>query len=122
MTRRVLLSGSEETLPLPADTQLVLVNAGGHGFYRVVAHYGFMQLPNVQKTMRRCAMQHGLLTNPADTSYFLGRETLIVKGGEGMARWRKILFSYLSRNSRPATAFFGLEPNRVVELGAQIEL
>ena len=39
-----------------------------------------------------------------------------------MARWRKFLFAFLSRNSRTATAFFGLPPNRVVELGAQIEL
>ena len=55
-------------------------------------------------------------------SYYLGRETLLTGGRAPMARWRKALFSYLSRNARPATQFFHLPPNRVVEIGAQIEL
>jgi KUP system potassium uptake protein len=58
----------------------------------------------------------------ADTSYYLGRETLLTTGKSGMAHWRKRLFAVLSRNAQPATAFFGLPPNRVVEMGTQIEL
>ena len=57
-----------------------------------------------------------------ETSYFLGRETLIASKNPGMAMWREQLFSVMSRNARSATSFFGLPPNRVVELGAQIEL
>ena len=67
-----------------------------------------------------------------DTSFYLGRETLNVtrgsakgaSGGDGLARmsrWRKRLFALMTRNARTATAFFGLPPNRVVELGAQIQ-
>ena len=56
------------------------------------------------------------------TTFFLGRETLIPSSRPGMALWREHVFAVMSRNARPATSFFGLPPNRVVELGAQIEL
>jgi KUP system potassium uptake protein len=57
-----------------------------------------------------------------ETTYFLGRETLIATRRKGMALWREHLFAVMSRNARPATTFFRLPPNRVVELGAQVEL
>jgi KUP system potassium uptake protein len=57
-----------------------------------------------------------------ETTYFLGRETLIATKRPGMALWRERLFALMSRNARPATTFFRLPPNRVVELGAQVEL
>jgi KUP system potassium uptake protein len=60
---------------------------------------------------------------PMETSYFLGRETLIAtRRQKGMAVWREKLFALMSRNSRSASSFFRLPPNRVVELGAQIEI
>ena len=59
---------------------------------------------------------------PMGTDTYLGRETLLTTGAAKFARWRKVLFSFLSRNSRPPTAFFNLPPNRVVELGLQIEV
>jgi KUP system potassium uptake protein len=55
-------------------------------------------------------------------SYYLGRETLLSTGKSGMSRWRKALFAFVLRNARPATSYFGLPPNRVVELGMQIDL
>ena len=87
----------------------------------MIAHYGFMQSPNVPDVIRRCNAA-GLKTAEGDISYFLGRETLLNTGKSGLARWRKTLFGYLSRNARTATSFFGIPPNRVVEMGAQIEL
>jgi KUP system potassium uptake protein len=60
--------------------------------------------------------------NLLQTSFYLGRETLIATGRAKMARWRKKLFILMTRNAQSATAFFGLPPNRVVELGAQIQL
>jgi KUP system potassium uptake protein len=60
--------------------------------------------------------------NPLETTYFLGRETLIASKRPGMALWREELFARMSRNERTATSFFHLPPNRVVELGEQIEL
>jgi KUP system potassium uptake protein len=70
----------------------------------------------------RQARKVGLGAGLGDVSYYLGRETLLVAGKAPMARWRKVLFGFLSRNARPATQYFRLPPNRVVELGAQIEL
>jgi KUP system potassium uptake protein len=58
----------------------------------------------------------------SDTSYYLGRESLVITDKKGMRPWRKRLFSFLSHNARPATAFFNLPPDRVVEMGMQIEL
>jgi KUP system potassium uptake protein len=93
----------------------------GEGFYRVRARYGFMQTPHVPRLLA-CCLAEGLAVDLDDTSYYLGRETLLTSGASKMAGWRKALFAFVSRNSRPATQFFGLPPNRVVELGAQIEL
>ena len=61
-------------------------------------------------------------TAEADISYLIARETLLPTGKSALSRWRKLLFGFPSRNPRPATSFFGIPPNRVVEMGAQIEL
>jgi KUP system potassium uptake protein len=117
----VLLSIVTENVPFAIGNASLTVRELGHGFYRVIAHVGFMQQPNVPKILQRCEKQH-LKANPADTTYYLGRQTLLTTGKSGIARWRKLLFSFLARNARPPTAFFNLPPNRVVELGLQIEL
>jgi KUP system potassium uptake protein len=117
----VLLSIQTEDVPVVGGKDRVQVEPLGHGFYRVNAHYGFMQSPNVLKTLRRASLQ-GLPFDPASTSFYLGRETLLTSGKSPMARWRKKLFAFLARNARTATAYFGLPPNRVVELGTQVEL
>jgi KUP system potassium uptake protein len=91
------------------------------GFYLVVAKYGFMQSPNALEILALCK-ERGMDVDQNDTSFFLGRETLLTTGKSSMAPWRKALFAIMSRNARPATAFFGLPPNRVVEMGTQIEL
>ena len=117
----VLLSVVTDRVPEVLPSRRVSVRELGQGFYQVIARCGFMQTPNVPEILRRCR-EAGLLTAEHDTSYFLGRETLLNTGKSGLATWRKALFGYLSRNARPATAFFGIPPNRVVEMGAQIEL
>lgn len=106
------------TVPFGRNFEVVEL---GDGFWRVSARYGFMQTPHVPRLLAVC-LAEGLAVDLDDTSYFLGRETLLTGGPSRMARWRKLLFAYLSRNSRSATQFFGLPPNRVVELGAQIEI
>jgi KUP system potassium uptake protein len=99
----------------------VRVHDLGDGFYSVVARCGFIETPNVPRMIKQCRTR-GLNVKLADTSYYLGRETLLTSGTTRMAGWRKSLFSFLSRNARPATTFFGLPPNRVVELGMQVQL
>ncbi|HEY0482516.1 MAG TPA: potassium transporter Kup [Kofleriaceae bacterium] len=117
----VLLSIVTENVPFVVGNSSLSVRELGHGFYRVVSRVGFMQQPNVPKILSRCE-RHGLVVNPADTTYYLGRQTLLTSGNARVARWRKILFSFMAKNSRAPTEFFQLPPNRVVELGLQIEL
>jgi KUP system potassium uptake protein len=93
----------------------------GQGIYRVNATVGFMQEPNVPKLLEY-ATKHGIDATPMTTTYYLGRQTLLTSGKTRIAKWRKLLFSFLSKNARPPSAFFGLPPNRVVEMGLQIEL
>jgi KUP system potassium uptake protein len=117
----VLLSVITENIPFTIGNQSLTVRDIGQGFYRVIAHVGFMQQPNVPKILQRCEKHH-LSISTSDTTYYLGRQTLLTTGKSGMAKWRKLLFSFLSRNARTPAAFFRLPPNRVVELGLQIEL
>jgi KUP system potassium uptake protein len=92
-----------------------------HGFYRLIATFGYMETPNVPQLLEACGTR-GLQLDLARTTYYLGRETLIACPKPGMMRWRKVLFAFISRNATSATAYFGIPPNRVVELGMQIEL
>ena len=116
----VLLSISSAEIPETPMEEKVMVEKLEHGFYRVKAEYGFMEKPDVREILARCN-QLGLKTRPNETSYFLGRERLIPTGASKMFSWRKSVFIFMSRNARSATEFFNIPPNRVVELGTQIE-
>jgi len=117
----VLLSVLTDDTPEVHGPERVAVEDLGEGFYRLIAHYGFMQTPDVTDLLERAAV-HGLHCRPRDTTYYLGRERLLPGGPARMPKWRKLLFVFMSRNARSATEFFGLPSNRVVELGTQIEL
>jgi len=117
----ILLYVLAERVPLVPLGERVEVRDLGDEVYAVVARYGYMETPDVPRALKQCRTQ-GLRVKLGETSYYLGRETLLTTGESGMAPWRKALFAYLSRNARPATAFFGLPPNRVVELGMQVRL
>lgn len=120
--RVVLLSVTTEEAPhVPADERVRLEDVG-EGFFRLVLRYGFMERPRVTEDLTRIRTDSGLSLDPANVTFFLGRETLIASDRPGMAIWREKLFALMSRNARPATSFFGLPPNRVVELGWQVEL
>jgi KUP system potassium uptake protein len=116
----VLLSIISAQVPEVPITERVEVTAFPHNFGRVKARYGFMQTPNVPEILSLAA-ERGVVAKPSETTYYLGRENLIPTGTKPLARWRKRLFIFMQRNSRPATEFFGIPPNRVVELGAQME-
>lgn len=118
----VLLSIISDPIPEVKSRDRIGVKSLGHGFFQVTAHYGFMQTPNVPQVMQEAAKTFGVPYERGRTSYFLGRETLLTEGDSKMFRWRKILFSFISRNSRSATQYFGIPPDRVVELGMQINL
>jgi KUP system potassium uptake protein len=117
----VMLNVMTDRVPYVVAADRIEVSSLGHGFWRVVGHYGYMQQPNVPDLLSLAA-PHGLKITPAETSYYLSRETVIPSERPGMAMWRERLFAVMLRNALPASAFFGLKANRVVELGAQIEI
>ncbi len=117
----VLLSLVSADVPTVRPKESLSLENLGDGIYRLIATFGFMQTPNVPEVMRR-AWALGLTTDPATTSYYLGRETLLTSGRARMPRWRKELFAFISKNARTATAYYGLPPGRVIELGMQIDL
>jgi len=119
--RVVLLSISTARQPEVRPSDRVEVAELGHGFYRVLAHFGFMEAPDVPLCLGLCRSR-GLAIDVDATTFFLGRETLLPTGRSGMAGWRKTLFAFLSRNAPSATAYFSIPPNRVIELGAQFEI
>jgi KUP system potassium uptake protein len=123
--RVLLLSVKTADVPETSPAERVRVMPLGNGFWRVVASYGFIQTPNVPQVLE-VVDQMGIRCKPMETSYFLGRERLIpvsarVNDKVVLSRWRKIIFALMARNARSATEFFCIPPNRVVELGTQIE-
>jgi KUP system potassium uptake protein len=119
----VLLSVLSANVPdIPEDERISVVPLR-EGFWRIKARYGFMEQPNVPDILAR-SRDAGIMSEKLQTTYYLGRERLLAKpdSKQKFASWRKKLFIFMSRNSRSATEFFGIPSNRVVELGAQIEL
>ncbi len=119
--RVVLLSVRFFDVPYVPDIDRVEVRPLDENFWSVVIHYGFMDEPNVPGALEHCAV-FGLEFNSLDTSYFIGRETLIPRLDSEMAFWREKIFIAMFRNAGSATAFFQIPSNRVVELGTQVVL
>ncbi|HEY3161955.1 MAG TPA: potassium transporter Kup [Vicinamibacterales bacterium] len=117
----VLLTVNTAPVPHVADDKRLTVDAIGYGIFIVRLVYGFMEDPHVPNALH-AAEALGLEIDPDDITYFLGRETILVTGRRGMARWREKLFVVMTRNAVRATAFFRLPPERVVELGVQVEI
>jgi KUP system potassium uptake protein len=90
-------------------------------FYRVTGLYGFMDQPHIPELLESC-QEKGLKINLDKTTYFLSSETIVSGRHSVLSEWRQRLFTLLSRNAQRATAFFRLPPNRVVELGIQVEV
>ena len=119
--RVILLTVLIEEVPYVEKERRVEVTDLGESFYRVIGRYGFMEQPQVPEILALCK-PHGLKVREMETTFFLSRETVIAGRRPGLARWRKHLFALMARNAQPATAYFRLPVNRVVELGMQIEI
>ncbi len=119
--RVLILTAVFQDVPHVDESERIDVRPLGNNFYQVFVNYGFKDIPDIPRALELCAA-HGIETNMLDTSFFLSRETLIPTRRPGMALWREKLFIGMMRNAGSATAFFRIPPNRVVELGTQIEL
>ena len=117
----VVLTVGTAPIPYVSPDDRLEVATLGEGIYNVRVKYGFMQDPNVPETLLE-AKGKGVKVDLEDVTYFLGRETIIVTRHDGMATWREKLFVLMARNAVRATAYFRLPPERVVELGVQVEM
>jgi KUP system potassium uptake protein len=117
----VILCVETAEIPYVSRRDRITVEDVGEGFYSLKMSYGFMEEPNVPRDLTR--LRHPQLRfTEGDVSYFLGRETLLSSPSPGLARWREHLFTWMSRNAQTATAYFHIPPDRVFEVGVQIEL
>ena len=120
--RNVLLTVETLEAPVAEADERIEVEPLGDEFYRLTLRFGFAEAPNIPLTLSQCGPQ-GLDFDMMDTTFFLSRETVVAGSHRpGMARWRDKLFVFLQRNALPATAFFEIPGNRLVELGAQVEI
>jgi KUP system potassium uptake protein len=119
--RVILLTVVTSGLPFVEDAERLELEPLGQGFHRVTLRYGFMEEPDVPGALSTAAAQ-GFDFELEKTTFFVGLETLLSTRREGMPRWRERLFALMSRNAVRATSFFRIPPERVVELGMQIEL
>ncbi len=119
--RVVLVSVKFFDVPYVPDIDRVEVKPLRENFWSVIIQYGFKDEPNIPAALALCA-DAGIEFNPLDTSYFIGRETLIPRLNSEMAFWREKIFVAMFRNGGSATAFFQIPSNRVVELGTQVVL
>jgi len=117
--RNVLLSVETVSLPRAEDVERVAYSDLGHGFARLTLRFGYMEDPDVPKALKQWSIP-GPPFDPMDTTFFASREALTAKADQGMALWRDKLFLVMSRNATPATEFFGIPGNRLVELGTQV--
>jgi KUP system potassium uptake protein len=120
--RVVFLTVLTVGVPAVDDADRLSVESLGHGFHRVIARAGFMEQPDVPTLLREAIEKHGLPIALEDVTYYLGRETFVAGARGRMGVWSETLFAFLSRNAYSAPVYFGVPPERVVELGAQIDL
>jgi KUP system potassium uptake protein len=119
--RVILFSILSRDIPKVDPKEMLFLEDLGQGFFRLIAYYGFTQTPNVPETLNLAGRQ-GLKIDLDTTTFFLGRESLLTSGPSRMARWRKELFSTISRNAMNPANFFDIPPDRVIEIGAQVRL
>ncbi|WP_283147972.1 potassium transporter Kup [Silvimonas soli] len=119
----VFLTIRTADIPFVAKREKVVVPKLGESFYQVIATYGFKEEPSVPGILRQVEeLQPELDFDPMQTSFFLSRETIVEGKYPAMAWWRRKLFSLMTRNATRATNYFKIPPNRVVEMGMQVEL
>jgi KUP system potassium uptake protein len=119
--RIVLLHVATKNIPRVPQEDRIEVSHLGFDFHAITAHYGFMQQPNIPRLLELCS-QHGLQFNMMETSFFVGRVKIVPQHGSRFGAIRCQFFEMMHRNALPATEFFRIPPNRVIELGAQVAI
>jgi K+ transporter len=119
--RVVFVTVNNEEIPWVPDSERVSVHQLDSDCYQITINYGFMDEVNLPRALEICK-RVGLSFEAAETSYFLSRATLVPTRDGGMAMWRERLFSVMLHNVGNVAAYFKLPANRVIELGARVEI
>jgi len=120
--RVLFVTVTNDDIPTVGPERRAEVTELGPDIHRVILRYGFQESPNIPRELERLAKEGLIGYEPMQTSYFLGRETIVAAAVPKMARWQQWLFTLLSRNSVPATEFFKIPSDRVVELGVRVAI
>ncbi len=120
--RNVFLTVDTLNVPYAPKDKRLKIESIGNDFYRVVIRFGFMETPDVPLALMRSCDKGGIHFDPMDTTYFASRETIVASAHRGMPVWRDKLFALMHRNAASATGFFRIPGNRLVELGAQVQI
>jgi KUP system potassium uptake protein len=119
--QNVILTILTDEVPQVNPAKRVESEKLGAGFHRIIAHYGFMEEPNVPELLAGAPLD-GALLDMNKTTFFLSRETVLPTRSRSMARWRQWVFAVMTRNAQSASSFYRIPANRVVELGMQVEI
>ncbi len=117
----MILTVLTEEIPYVEERNRLKIDKIIDGVFKVEAHFGFMETPDVMALMVKI-QDTGLKFEIPEITFFVGRETLIASDHPGMAIWREHIFAFMARNSHRATAFFNIPANQVIEVGMQVEL
>jgi len=120
--RSVLLNVQTRPVPVVAPAQRLSIEPIGDGFFRAALRFGFMETPDVPLALMRAADYGDVCFDPMETTYFASRETVIARRHHGMPIWRDRLFAFMHRNATAASNFFRIPGNRLVEMGAPVEI
>jgi KUP system potassium uptake protein len=119
--RVIILTITSAEVPQVPKEERVIVQDLGLNVFRVVAQYGFMETPKIRHIFEACRAQ-GIDLHVEESTFVLGRETIIASKFPGMAIWREKLFAVMTKNAQRPTAFFKIPPNQVIEVGIQVEI
>jgi KUP system potassium uptake protein len=119
--RVILMTVITEDIPHVGDDQRLELRHLDKNFHTITLHYGFMDQPNIPRALAQCRIMH-FQFKLLETSFFVGREKIVASRKRRIWRWRKTLFIFMSNTMLDATEFFRIPPNRVIELGGQIEI
>lgn len=119
--RTIFLTVYGTDIPRIPDTERIKVVPLGHNCYQVNVYYGFSDERDIPRALQK-GRHAGLSIDPMQTSFFIARQTVLATPKAGMALWREALYAAMSRNARDAADYFKIPPNRVIELGAQVEI
>ncbi len=120
-TQIAILTIKTKDVPMIPKKDRVMIQAMAPQFYRIIAQYGFMETPKIKHILEACR-ENGIYFPIQETTFVLGRETILAKGDPTLPIWRERIFALMSRNAERPTSFFKIPPNQVIEVGIQVEI